>query len=125
AASQSSASAVVFGHGRLTIEDILSLAHRTRRARLSTDPAWQDRIRRGVDALHAHLAAGRPVYGVTTGYGDACVVDVPMSLIEALPAQLTRYHGCGMGEWLDDDAVRAVLACRLASLAQGYSAVRP
>ena len=124
-ARRATAPAVVFGQARLTIEDILALARRTRSARLSTNPVWQDRIRRGVSALHAHLAAGRPVYGVTTGYGDACVVDVPMSLIEALPAQLTRYHGCGMGEWLDDPAVRAVLACRLASLAQGYSAVRP
>ncbi len=119
------APAVVFGERRLTIEDILALAERTRTATLSTNPEWRDRIRRGVDALHAHLAAGRPVYGVTTGYGDACVVDVPPALIEALPAQLTRYHGCGMGEWLDDPAVRAVLACRLASLVQGYSAVRP
>lgn len=124
-ARRSTSPAVVFGRVRLTIEDILALARRTRSARLSTDAAWQDRIRRGVSALHAHLAAGRPVYGVTTGYGDACVVDVPTSLIEALPVQLTRYHGCGMGEWLDDPAVRAVLACRLASLAQGYSAVRP
>ncbi|VVE15479.1 Histidine ammonia-lyase [Pandoraea communis] len=124
-AGRADAAAVVFGPDRLTIEDILALAHRTRVARLSAAPAWQDRIRRGVNALHTHLAAGRPVYGVTTGYGDACVVDVPASLIDALPAQLTRYHGCGMGEWLDDDAVRAVLACRLASLVQGYSAVRP
>lgn len=125
AARRRASPAVVFGGTRLVVEDIVGLAQRTRTARLSTDPAWQDRIRRGVDALHAHLAAGHPVYGVTTGYGDACVVDVPMALIEALPAQLTRYHGCGMGEWLDDEAVRAVLACRLASLAQGYSAVRP
>ncbi|ODP32566.1 histidine ammonia-lyase [Pandoraea sp. ISTKB] len=124
-APQAAAPSVVFGDSRLVIEDIVSIAHRARTARLSTNSAWQDRIRRGVSALHAHLSAGNPVYGVTTGYGDACVVDVPMSLVEALPAQLTRYHGCGMGEWLDDEAVRAVIACRLASLAQGYSAVRP
>ncbi|AJP59736.2 histidine ammonia-lyase [Pandoraea vervacti] len=117
--------AVVFGNARLRIEDIVEISRRTRVARLSTDPAWQARIRRGVEALQAHLRAGYPVYGVTTGYGDACVVDVPMALVEALPAQLTRYHGCGMGDWLDDEAVRAVLACRLASLVQGYSAVRP
>lgn len=122
---RAAAPAVVFGNARLSIEDIVGLAQRHRTARLSTDAAWQDRIRRGVDALRAHLAAGHPVYGVTTGYGDACVVDVPMTLIEALPAQLTRYHGCGMGDWLDDESVRGVLACRLASLAQGYSAVRP
>lgn len=123
-ASVSTTAPVIFGPGRLSIEDIVALARGARASALSTDADWRARIHRGAQALREHLAAGRPVYGVTTGYGDACVVEVPMALIEALPAQLTRYHGCGMGEWLDDEAVRGVLACRLASLSQGYSGVR-
>lgn len=125
AASVQDTPAVVFGGARLRIEDVVALARRDRPARLSPDADWRERIARGADLLQAHLAAGRPVYGVTTGYGDACVVEVPPELVEALPAQLTRYHGCGMGELLDDESTRAVLACRLASLSQGYSGVRP
>jgi histidine ammonia-lyase len=37
---------------------------------------------------------------------------------------LTRYHGCGLGEYLDEQSVLAVLVCRLNSLARGYSGVR-
>ena len=64
------------------------------------------------------------MYGVNTGYGDACVVDVPTELVEALPLQLTRYHGCGLGQHLDDAQTLAVIAARLNSLAYGFSGVR-
>jgi histidine ammonia-lyase len=105
--------AVVIGGRKLTIEEVVAIAQHRAPVALSDDPAWRARIQRGADFLRRHLAAGATVYGVNTGYGDACVVDVPMELVEALPLQLTRYHGCGMGQYLDD------------SLAYGFSGVRP
>ncbi len=60
---------------------------------------------------------------MTTGYGDSCTVIVPPSLVAELPAQLYTYHGCGLGAYLSPAQTRAVLATRLASLAQGYSGV--
>lgn len=119
------ANAVVIGGRRLTIEDVVSIARQRAPVVLSTDPAWRERITRGADFLRRHLASGATVYGVNTGYGDACVVDVPMELVEALPLQLTRYHGCGMGQHLDDEQALAVIAARLNSLAYGFSGVRP
>ncbi|PLZ04291.1 histidine ammonia-lyase [Burkholderia sp. WAC0059] len=118
------AGAVAIGGRRLSIEDVVAIARRGAAVELSDDAAWRDRIERGAAFLRRHLASGATVYGVNTGYGDACVVDVPMSLVEALPLQLTRYHGCGMGEHLDDEAVLAVVAARLNSLAYGCSGVR-
>jgi histidine ammonia-lyase len=119
------ANAVVIGGRRLTIEDVVSIARQRSPVVLSADPAWRERIARGADFLRRHLASGATVYGVNTGYGDACVVDVPMELVEALPLQLTRYHGCGMGQHLDDEQALAVIAARLNSLAYGFSGVRP
>jgi len=40
-----------------------------------------------------------------------------------LPQRLYTYHGCGSGVLLSRVHTRAVLAARLASLAQGYSGV--
>ncbi|MEK6298018.1 MAG: aromatic amino acid lyase, partial [Paraburkholderia tropica] len=117
--------AVVIGGRRLTIEDVVAVAREGAAVRLSDDAAWRARIARGAEFLRRHLDAGATVYGVNTGYGDACVVDVPMALVEALPLQLTRYHGCGMGEYLDDASALAVIAARLNSLAYGLSGVRP
>ncbi|MGA7814185.1 aromatic amino acid lyase, partial [Caballeronia sp.] len=118
------AKTVSIGGRRVTIEEIVSIAQHRAPVALNTDPEWCARIERGAEFLRQHLAAGRTVYGVNTGYGDACVVDVPAELIEALPLQLTRYHGCGMGQHLDDAQALAVIATRLNSLAYGFSGVR-
>ncbi|HEY3597784.1 MAG TPA: aromatic amino acid ammonia-lyase [Paraburkholderia sp.] len=115
---------IVFGGRRLTIEEVVAIALQRAPVALNGDPAWRARIERGAEFLRRLLAAGETVYGVNTGYGDACVVDVPMALVEALPLQLTRYHGCGMGAYLDDAEVLAVIAARLNSLAYGLSGVR-
>jgi histidine ammonia-lyase len=61
---------------------------------------------------------------VNTGYGDSCTARVPPDLVAELPLHLLRYHGCGLGDCLDEDSTAAVLICRLNSLAQGYSGVR-
>jgi histidine ammonia-lyase len=119
------AAPVVIGARKLSIEDVVAIAQHRAPVALNTDPEWRARIQRGADFLRRHLAAGATVYGVNTGYGDACVVDVPMELVEALPLQLTRYHGCGMGRYLDDGETLAVIAARLNSLAYGFSGVRP
>ena len=116
--------AIVIGGRRLTIEEVVSIAHRRTPVALSADPAWRARIERGAEFLRRHLAQGATVYGVNTGYGDSCVVDVPMELVEVLPLQLLRYHGCGMGQHLDDAQTLAVIAARLNSLAYGFSGVR-
>lgn len=124
AVEQTAAPVVVGGGRRMSIEDVVAIAKGRASVALSEDRDWRARIERGAAFLRARLAAGATVYGVNTGYGDACVVDVPAELVEALPLQLTRYHGCGMGRYLDDDETRAVVAARLNSLAFGYSGVR-
>ncbi|NVH75551.1 aromatic amino acid lyase [Paraburkholderia sp. JPY432] len=115
---------IVVGSRRLTIEEVVAIARQRASVALSDDAVWRARIERGAAFLRRQLAAGATVYGVNTGYGDACVVDVPMALVEALPLQLTRYHGCGMGAYLDDAQTLAVIAARLNSLAYGFSGVR-
>ena len=60
---------------------------------------------------------------MTTGYGDSCLVEVPLHQVNELPLHLSRFHGCGLGENLDVITARAVVVTRLCSLARGYSGV--
>ena len=112
------------GKSRLTIEDVLLVAQGKASLELSKNADFVQRIRRGADYLAHLLADEGVVYGVNTGYGDSCTVAVPPHLVADLTLHLTRYHGCGLGEVLDEEATLAVLVCRLNSLAQGYSGVR-
>ena len=113
------------GTRRLHIEDLVSIAEGNAPLALSTDPAFTTRIQAGATYLERLLADGGTIYGVTTGYGDSCTVSVPPALVAELPLHLTRYHGCGLGDYLSPEATLAVLVARLNSLAQGFSGVRP
>ncbi len=114
---------VCFDGSRLAIEDVFAISHRRAVAELSRAPAFRERIARGADFLDRLLREDGVIYGVTTGYGDSCTVTIPPSLVAELPHHLYAYHGCGAGRWLTPEETRAVLAVRLASLAQGKSGV--
>ncbi|MCM8542543.1 MAG: aromatic amino acid ammonia-lyase [Lentisphaeraceae bacterium] len=88
------------------------------------DGSWQEEIQTGADFLKRYWESNGTVYGVTTGYGDSCTVSIPPALIEELPTHLTRFHGCGMGDYFDDTETRAILLSRLSSLKLGHSGVR-
>ncbi|TQF17429.1 aromatic amino acid lyase [Myxococcus llanfairpwllgwyngyllgogerychwyrndrobwllllantysiliogogogochensis] len=115
--------AVRFDGSRLAIEDVSALSRRERDAELSTSTDFRRRITRGAEFLDRLLAEDGNIYGVTTGYGDSCTVSIPPELIAELPHHLYAYHGIGAGRFLTPEETRAVLAARLASLAQGVSGV--
>jgi histidine ammonia-lyase len=114
---------IALGEQPLSIEDVVALAQQRAALQLSDSPGFKERITRGADLLDRILEEDGVIYGVTTGYGDSCTVDVPADLSWELPIHLTRFHGCGMGEHLSPEASRAVLVARLVSLCRGYSGV--
>ncbi|HIQ43835.1 MAG TPA: aromatic amino acid lyase [Pseudomonas oleovorans] len=115
---------VIFGERHLNIEDIVALSQRQARASLQDDAAYREKIAKGARFLDTLLDKEGVIYGVTTGYGDSCVVAVPLHQVEALPKHLFTFHGCGLGKLLDAASTRAVLAARLQSLCHGVSGVR-
>lgn len=114
---------ILFDGTPRTLDDIVAIATGAARATLSRAPEFERRIQAGADFVARLLAEDGVVYGVTTGYGDSCTVSIPPALIEQLPQHLYTYHGCGAGALLNPEQVRAVLAVRLQSLAQGVSGV--
>jgi len=116
-------SPVVVGGRRLSIEEVCRVSRGAPFA-LEKGTAFRARIEKGAQILADALASGRMVYGVNTGYGDSCTVEIPAEVVEQLPAHLVRYHGCGLGEYFDVPTTLAILVTRLNSLAAGYSGVR-
>jgi histidine ammonia-lyase len=85
----------------------------------------KQRTRAGRAALMSLLKESGVVYGVTTGFGDSCETAVEGNLVDQLPHNLVRFHGCGVGEDFGVPETRAILLARLSSLSRGYSGVRP
>lgn len=114
---------ILFGEGNLTIEDIVNVANSDDPVALSQNKDFQERIDAGVRFLDKILSEEGHIYGVTTGYGDSVMFEVPFDLVEELPMHLTRFHGCGLGNFFTPEQTRAILAVRLTSLTRGYSGV--
>jgi histidine ammonia-lyase len=80
-----------------------------------------------IDASHKFLIdtieSGKPIYGVTTGYGDSGKNYLDYKDAALLQQNLYRYHGCGVGRLLSQEVSRYALIARVISLSKGYSAV--
>lgn len=115
---------IVFDGSPLKIEDIVAISQQQKKIRLSEAVEFVEKICKGAAFLEKLLEEDGVIYGVTTGYGDSCTVSIPAHLVHELSAHLTRFHGCGLGNYFTHQQTLAIMAARLASLSQGYSGVR-
>jgi len=114
---------IEIGKERLTIENLVSAARQQIKAKLSTSAEFEAKIEAGAAFLDHELERHGGIYGVTTGYGASCTQQVNPDQYRELPLNLTRFHGCGMGDYFDSVTTRALMIIRLNTLAQGYSGV--
>src|SRR5205085_2181156 len=78
------------------------------------------------DRLGGAPAAGdASVYGISTGFGALAGTRIPPDQRAHMQHSLVRSHAAGMGPPTPRDVVRAMLLLRAATLARGYSGVRP
>jgi histidine ammonia-lyase len=114
---------VTVGAAPLTVEGVEAVARRG--ARLAIHPDAAERVRRSRELVERWVAEGRPVYGVTTGFGALCEVVIPPADTRTLQENILMSHAAGVGEPLPDEVVRAAIAVRSADLAKGLAGVRP
>lgn len=115
---------VILGESRISIESVVSVAEGRSKVALSQDSALRERLHAGTRFLDRLLQEDGVIYGVTTGYGESCTRFIPPELVEALPRQLSRFHGCGLGDVFNYSESLAIVMARANSLAQGLSGVR-
>ena len=65
-----------------------------------------------------------PIYGVNTGFGKLASVRISPEDTETLQRNLILSHCCGVGEGLEPDTTRLMMALKLLSLGRGASGVR-
>jgi histidine ammonia-lyase/tyrosine ammonia-lyase len=108
----------------LTCEQ-LDRAARTAGPRLAPTEAATTALARARQALDEIRDRGDPVYGVTTGFGPLHEYPAAADADEAHGDGLLAHLATGSGDWVAPPLVRALMAARLQSLAQGQSALRP
>src|SRR6185295_17034016 len=90
---------------------------------LSIAPAARARAAAARAVVEAALKSGRPVYGVTTGFGRLKNQIIPESELAELQQNLILSHCCGIGPPMPVAEVRAAQILRLNGLLRGHSGV--
>jgi histidine ammonia-lyase len=91
--------------------------------RISEDAAFRKKMEDSHAFLLQEIEKGKPIYGVTTGYGESGKNYSAFEEAKELQKNLFRFHGCGVGEYLTLEECKHVLLIRLTSLSKGYSGV--
>ncbi len=113
---------VVVGAGPLIIADVIAVARDGASVRLAPEAlAAIDAARARIDEL---AASGRPVYGVSTGFGALATTYIAPEMRHQLQRSLVRSHAAGSGAVVEAEVVRAMMLLRLATLATGRTGVR-
>lgn len=90
---------------------------------LSEDKAFINDFILGHQFLMEEISQGKPVYGVTTGYGSSGKNYLTFADSQTLQKNLYRFHGCGVGENLNYEISKYTVLIRLISLSKGNSGI--
>jgi len=114
---------VLLNGEHLSLDDVERVARRG--VPVALDPAARPRVEASRHVIEAALTSGRPVYGVSTGFGQLSDVFIPAADRDALQRNLLRSHAIGIGEPIGEAETRAIILLRANVLAKGNSGVRP
>ncbi|MDG1057445.1 MAG: histidine ammonia-lyase [Flavobacteriaceae bacterium] len=64
-----------------------------------------------------------PIYGINTGFGSLCDVQISTDQLTQLQENLVRSHACGTGELVPKSIVKLMLLFKIKSLGNGNSGV--
>jgi histidine ammonia-lyase len=107
----------------LHADDVVAVARDGARVEVGDEAvAAMERSRAIVESIERE---GRPVYGVSTGFGALASTFIAPERRAELQHALIRSHAAGIGDPMPREVVRAMTLLRLRSLAKGRSGVRP
>ena len=118
-----SLSAHLLHPGALTLSELRALWSAP--ATLGIDAGARAAVDAASKAVSDIVSTHRTVYGVNTGFGLLARTRIDDDRLAELQRALVLSHSAGTGALLDDAVVRLVIALKVASLARGYSGVRP
>jgi histidine ammonia-lyase len=103
--------------------DVLAVARGGARVELA--PATVEAMETSRAIVDGIERDGRPVYGVSTGFGALASTSIAAERRAELQHALIRSHAAGVGAPMPREVVRAMMLLRVRSLALGRSGVRP
>ena len=106
----------------MTLEKLVKIARQGAHVKLTEGS--EQRLRDTRRLIQTWVEEERIIYGVTTGFGALSDVVISKKDTRRLQQNILMSHAAGVGEPLDEETVRAVMALRIQDLARGHSGIR-
>ena len=107
---------------KLALNDFVAIARFG--ARVSFSVEYRQRVERSRSLVEKWVAEGRPMYGITTGFGAMCTQAISGEETALLQKNIILSHAVSVGDPLAEEEARATLLMVLQNLGQGFSGVR-
>ena len=108
---------------KLTIKKVNEIINKGMKLALSEESkAAIEKCRKFLDSKMGDI--GRPVYGITTGFGSLCNISIPEKELSTLQHNLVMSHACGTGDKVRPEIVKMMILLKVQSLSYGYSGVQ-
>ena len=113
---------IFLGVDGMTMEDLVTIARYEAKVRLTEES--EKRILSTRKLIERWVQEEKIIYGVTTGFGALSDVIISKEDTWQLQENILMSHAAGVGNTLDKETVRAVMALRIKDLARGHSGIR-
>lgn len=108
---------------KLTYKSIFSLLKEPHQLQLSEES--KKRIQHCRNYLDEKMKSqAEPIYGINTGFGSLCDVQVSKEELSTLQSNLVKSHACGIGDEVPQEIVKLMLLLKVQSLSYGHSGVQ-
>ncbi len=114
---------VVISTSGMTFDDVLAISRRNAQIEISQESL--DAMAKTREHIERLAASETPVYGISTGFGALAQRHIPPQDRVQLQKSLIRSHAAGMGDPVEREVVRALMALRLRTMCSGKTGVRP
>ncbi|WP_020590056.1 histidine ammonia-lyase [Desulfobacter curvatus] len=105
-----------------TLAQLVEVARNGRDVAVSVNS--EARIKKARTLVEQWVKEGKRIYGVTTGFGALSDVSISFEDTKTLQRNILLSHAAGMGNCMDDDVVRAMMALRINDYCRGNSGLR-
>lgn len=115
---------MIFNYGidHLTVNKVMDIAYGRLKGVINEEARKKvNECRRKVEKI---AASNKAIYGINTGFGPLCDVQISPTQTSQLQENLLMTHAVGVGNPIDSSLSKIMLICKLHALCQGFSGIR-
>lgn len=111
-----------YGIDHLTVDKVMAIAQGNLKAVLIEEA--KEKVNACRQKVETMAGGNKAVYGINTGFGPLCDVQITPEETNKLQENLLITHAVGVGNPIDKTLSKIMLICKVHALCQGFSGVR-